>query len=70
MVMVAVVVVVMMVMAVVVGGSGSGAGDFTWCFFYQVQSLKALKKYLDEQTVTKTVEHNGNRAVREGFENN
>ena len=32
-------------------------------FFYQVQSLKALKKILDEQTVTKTVSTMGTEQV-------
>lgn len=39
-------------------------------FFYQVQNLKALKKILDEQIVTKTVSTVETEQVQEGLEDN
>ena len=56
-------VVVMMVMAVVVVVVAVVLVISHGVFFYQVQSLKALKKILDEQTVTKTVSTMGTEQV-------
>ena len=71
-VLVVVVGMVVVVMAVVVGVVVEVLViSYGFCFFFhQVRSLKALKKILDEQTVTKTVSTMGTEQVREGFEDN